>query len=377
MAGEKILVFAGEDTFSHKAIQCLADAGYSIVAASPFRLSALRFSSHVSKVERVGWDLLDHPGPVLVDRVNAIVAKHEPDVILPVDESVIRALGQVPGQVDGTITAMPSAEAFETCDDKAQFAAFCDASGVPQPDSWTVIDGPADLADVTMEFPLIVKPCRGGGGTGVALVDSMAELQEHMDSGAPGTTPPLLLQELVPGIDIDCSFYSEGGQIIASAVQTRKSMTAKDLRFVDRPDVVAVCDTLAAALGYDGLAHVDLRVDERDDSIRAIELNPRVWGSVTYSLWGGINFPALAVTQALGQENTWPSVMAPSLVINPAVTPSMVARSWTRRGAPDGLPDEELAAWDTNSADPLPTIAAEGRAVARRIRHKINNLVGR
>jgi predicted ATP-grasp superfamily ATP-dependent carboligase len=53
-----------------------------------------------------------------------------------------------------------------------------------------------------------------------------------------------------------------------------------------------------------GLRDADLRIDDRDGSVRMIELNPRLWGSVHYSHFVGANFPELAVRRALGESVT-------------------------------------------------------------------------
>lgn len=364
----RILVVAGEDTFSHKAILCLAEAGFTTTVISPYRLSALRLSRHVDAVERIPWTDFDHPGPRLAEQINAIARTHGCELIFPVDEAVIRAILVVQDDLVTPIMAMPSSHAFETCDDKAVFARFCDAEGIPQPSRWVALDSAADLEGLTIDEPTIVKPSHGGGGVGVAVVSSMQELRDHIASGKRGTHYPLLLQEMIPGEDVDCSFYAEGGEIIASAVQTRQSMSDPNLRFIERPDVEEVCAELARRLRYDGLAHVDLRHDERDGSVRVIEVNPRVWGSVAYAMWGGINFPAIAVRRALGRPVDPDQHIEPGLVVNPGVTANMLVRSWTGRGAPSDLIENQRTAWSTNAGDPLPYVAVKGRVIAKRLR---------
>lgn len=370
------LIIAGEDAFAHKAALCLATAGITVFATSPWRAPALRWSRHVTGVHRLEWELFDQPGPELVDRINAIAAEVGATILFPADENPVRAVAAVAHDLSLPSIAVPSADAFETCVDKYRFSTFCTAHGLPQPLAVHLVHSPADIP-ADLAFPVIAKPPEGGGGLGVVRLDSREDLVDRLEGSEPHSGPPLLIQDFVPGIDIDCSFLAEGGEIVAAAVQTRTSMTDRTVRFVDRPDVVEVCARLAQAMHYDGLAHVDLRIDERDDSVRLIELNPRVWGSIAYAMQAGINFPKLAVDRALRSTSDEPTSLAPVAVTNTPVSASMMVRSLLRRGAPEGMSPPDVAAWEANAHDPLPSLAIYGRQYAQRVLGRIRSLTGR
>lgn len=293
------------------------------------------------------------------------------DVVFPIDESPIRAISSAADHLTTQTVSIPSPEVFDTCNDKHLFAQFCDRRQLPQPTSWRMVvsadDLPADL-----DYPVIAKPPLGGGGLGVVRIDSAAALADHLRSGVAGSAPPLLVQDFIPGADIDCSFLAESGRLVASAVQTRTSMNDRTVQFLDRPDVVDICADLAQALDYDGLAHVDLRLDERDGSIRIIEANPRVWGSIAYAMQAGVNFPALAVDRALGRVPAGESPRVdPVAVTNTPVSPSMLGRSLLRRGAPADLSGPDVAAWDANAEDPLPSLAIHMRRLVNRVQTRL------
>ncbi len=292
------------------------------------------------------------------------------DVIFPVDENPIRAVAAVSGDLTVPTVAIPSLDAFDICNDKYVFAQFCAEHDLPQPASGHLVTSPEDIPD-DLAYPVMAKPPIGGGGRGVVRLDSRNAVIERLESHESDSGPPLLVQDFVPGSDIDCSFLAESGQVVAAAVQTRTSMTDRTVHFLDRPDVVEICARLAAALNYDGLAHVDLRIDERDGSIRLVELNPRVWGSVAYAMQAGINFPKLAVDRALTAGSDEPTHLAPVSVTNTPVSPRMVARSLLGRGAPDQLSKPDAAAWEANARDPLPTLAMQIRTAARAVRRRL------
>ena len=340
-------------------------------ALSPRRSTALRWSRHITRVYRLPFEILHGSGPELAKRIDDVATRVGADVVFPIDETPIRAVSAAADQLTTATVSLPRPDVFDICNDKHAFAQFCDSHDLPQPASWRMVTSADDLPP-DLNYPVIAKPPLGGGGIGVVRVDTPAALADHLRSGVTGSAPPILVQDFIPGTDIDCSFLAESGTLVASAVQTRASMHDRTVQFLDRPDVEAICADLARALDYDGLAHVDLRLDERDGSIRIIETNPRVWGSIAYAMQAGINFPALAVDRAMGQARSGEAPRVdPVAVTNTPVSPSMLARSVLRRGAPAGLSGPDAAAWEANAADPLPSLAIHLRHLVNRVQSRL------
>ena len=59
---------------------------------------------------------------------------------------------------------------------------------------------------------------------------------------------------------------------------------------------------IVAATNYEGVACFDLRIDERDNSMKFIECNPRFWNSLRASWRNGVNFVELGIMLAEGKE---------------------------------------------------------------------------
>ena len=55
-------------------------------------------------------------------------------------------------------------------------------------------------------------------------------------------------------------------------------------------------------LQWHGVAMVEFRKDKRDNCFKFIEINPRIWGSLTLSIKAGIDFPYLLVKMAQSKE---------------------------------------------------------------------------
>ena len=303
MTGERVLVVSGgNEMFAYRTAVCLADDGFGVVVATPKRSSSLRFSRYVSGTTRLSMDRCGPDHESVAIALAGAVEKHRADVVFPADLVALSACRAAAAHLSVPIVATPSPEVVDVCHDKGRFAQLLDRIGCPQPAQPVVIGSLDEINVITFDRPMIAKPVDGDGGIGVARVDSADELRRHLNSRLPGTGLPLLVQEFIPGSDIDCSFYAEGGLLLTWAVQTRESLADPLIDFVIDDRVVELCKVVVSALGYEGLGHADLRIDERDGSVRFIELNPRVWGSVHYANFLGANFPAFAVRRAMGQQ---------------------------------------------------------------------------
>lgn len=374
MTQQSVLIVSGlNEMFAYRTALCLADDQFSLSVASPKGRSSLLASRHVSGVSTIPIVDETFDASAVTKALMAAVGAHQPDVIFPTDLVAQAVCAAAADHLAVPVIASPTIETVNLCNDKARFAQLLDRIGCRQPDAARVIDSRDEIDEIGFEYPMIVKPVTGGGGIGVARVDTRQELADHMTSGRPGTTPPLLLQEFIPGQDIDCSFYAEDGQILASAVQTRRHPSDPSIEFTRNDQVVQVCEAVVNGLSYEGLGHMDLRIDERDGSVRVIELNPRVWASVHYAHFAGANFPALAVHRALGREPKAPEQPLgrcnnPRLKVMAALR-GLLGRPIT---APSDLNSAEQLMFVAKHADPLPTLLIAARSRLWWLRSRIS-----
>jgi predicted ATP-grasp superfamily ATP-dependent carboligase len=52
--------------------------------------------------------------------------------------------------------------------------------------------------------------------------------------------------------------------------------------FIHDRRALAIASEVVRATRFHGLAHFEMRIDQRDGTLYAIECNPRVWGSLLY-----------------------------------------------------------------------------------------------
>jgi predicted ATP-grasp superfamily ATP-dependent carboligase len=162
-----------------------------------------------------------------------------------------------------------------------------------------------DLPRLT--YPVLLKPLAGGSGSGIRRFENSTELFQALRARPPETAG-CILQTFVPGRDVDCSVLCHAGRILAHTIQTslhprRNPFTVGGvMAFTPHPTALAAVEKTMAALRWSGIAHLDLREDERDGSVQIVDFNPRYWLTLLGSLAAGINFPHLACLTALGLE---------------------------------------------------------------------------
>jgi len=370
-----VLIIGGSnEMFAYRTATCLHEAGYRVVAAMPNRRSALRRSRLISKVVHLDLSRCVGEAEAAV-AIQRIVAGNQVAVVFPVDLPSIEACNAVAEHLLVPVVALPEPEVVASCNDKSRFASVLAAAGINQPADPVVVNSIAEVDEVAPDLfdtARFVKQVAGDGAIGVARIDSVSELRSHIASGLPGTSPPLLVQEYIPGHDIDCSFYAESGRMIASAVQTRVAQHDPTVTFARNAAVTETCAEIVASLGYDGLGHADLRIDERDGRVLAIELNPRVWASVHYAHVAGANFPALAVRRAFGEpvddlEVELGPVRNPDVDVMACVK-ALVGGSVT---APGSLNAAERRMYSAKHGDPLVLLTLQVRSKLWRLKQRL------
>lgn len=180
-----------------------------------------------------------------------------------------------------------------------------------------------------LQGPVLAKPTRGFGGKGIELFANTAALLEFLRQTNPDASLEYIIQEFIPGYDVDCSVLCQEGKILAYTIQKgflarSKAFSAPaGIDFLQDEQVFEVAANLMSALQWTGVAHIDMRYDERDQKVKILEINARYWISIIGSLIVGVNFPYLACLCALEQEFTWPNY-----TLGRYIAPASALKEW-------------------------------------------------
>jgi cysteine synthase len=256
----------------------------------------------------------------LVRQVEDVAARHPFDAFMTMGEYDVVLAARV-GQLLGV--PAPTAEAVAVARNKARMRARCAEHGVPMP-RWCEVATVAEVrrAVAFVGLPCVVKPVDETSSVDVVRCTTQRQVEEHVlhilhkqvNTRGQKRMPTVLVEQCLEGYEVSVEVLGEGDRFHVLGV-TDKSVAGQG-HFVETAHVfpsllptaqVADCGAVAVsalrAVGFDlGLAHVELKVDERGPQL--VEINPRPAGDnitelVDRSL--GISCLDLMIRQYLGE----------------------------------------------------------------------------
>lgn len=224
-----------------------------------------------------------------------------PTVILPVAEKYVRLLSLLKPKLQDHfyLPPLPETATFDSLVNKYCLHALLEKHGFAS--AATLLVAEMDKNPNRKKFfPGLLKPVNGSSGNGIMHVTD----QKDLDKKLPSVNPDMyILQELVPGLDVDCSVLAEGGVIKALTIQKGLKSSSYNsstiIKFEYNHLVHDAVERLMKITGYSGLAHLDFRIDERDGQAKLIDFNPRFWRSLSGSRAAGVDFVHLSCLAAL------------------------------------------------------------------------------
>lgn len=210
--------------------------------------------------------------------------------IIAVDCEAAHALNRLRDHLPAPVAPMPDAQQLALLEDKWLFHRFCQQHDLPTPLTLCFNNKQAlhyEALASALGVPFVIKPSNLAGSMGVCIISSEAIFELEILRRADYQFSPLLAQEYIPGEDIDISLLAVGGEVMTLAVQ---QVSGSVVRFVSQPEMEVMATQLCAASRYEGVMHIDARIDRDTGRICLIESNPRFWASMTAALWCGLNF---------------------------------------------------------------------------------------
>ena len=154
----------------------------------------------------------------------------------------------------------------------------------------------------------MLKPVGGGGGAGIVRVDNPSDFHRVWESEHIKKAQEYILQSYIPDEEWSLSVLAERGEIKAYTLWRCLLAPKKGFRigrlveYVDDENVLDIGAQLVSAMGWNGVADIDILVDTRDRTPKILEVNPRFWQSLLGGLRAGVNFPLACCLSALGEE---------------------------------------------------------------------------
>jgi carbamoyl-phosphate synthase large subunit len=287
----------------YKAFQAL---GCRIVAADCDPISVgFHFADAAYVVPRVG-------APGWLERMLEVCAREAVDLFLPALDEELALCGRHRAQFEalGTRLMLSGPRALEVCADKLRMHECFQALGIPSPRTIAAEDY---REGAFPRYPLIVKPRRGRGGTGVHLARNHAEaafFARYVEQA--------VVQECLEGVEytIDVLADPVGEVRVFSPRQrlaTESGVSSKGLTHW-REDLLEPVRTLARALDMAGPLNFQCFVGA-DGRAAFTEINARMAGTAILSQAAGAPLFQGILDLAWGREpRSWLQPCAPLLM---------------------------------------------------------------
>jgi D-aspartate ligase len=208
-----------------------------------------------------------------------------------------------------TRVAVPSADIFLTCRDKARTMRAAERLEIPIPKTYYPEDaGLEAVIRAIPSYPVVLKPCVSNGARGISYPRSAEELREAYPKTKAGFGD-CIVQEFVSheGMQYKAEVLLDAqGNVLAGGVYDKPryyppqggSSTLNST--VDRPDILDLAVRFLRGIGWTGMGDCDFITDPKDGSVKLMEVNPRFTRSIKILVWAGLEFPYLLYRLALG-----------------------------------------------------------------------------
>jgi predicted ATP-grasp superfamily ATP-dependent carboligase len=317
-----VVVTDGEQRAALATVRSLGKAGYRVIVCASSRHS-ISGSSRFAASQTVVADPLRSPEQFFLD-VARVADVERAEVLLPVTEAALLAV-------------LPNRDAFRCCVPFASadvFARICDKSDVLKVAALQGIEvpiqrelaGPEDSVALRdwSHFPVVLKPYRSVSTNGNARVRGSVTYAANRDAleaalhAIPRAAYPVLAQERIEGPGFGISLLIWDGVVKAAFAHRRlREKPPSGGVSVLRESIPLDADLLSRsadllrAFDWQGVAMVEFKLNDKTNAPYLMEVNGRLWGSLQLAIDAGVDFPALLVKLALG-ENPAPVLSYPA-----------------------------------------------------------------
>ncbi len=239
------------------------------------------------------------PNDSIIDRINNYCLKHKISLVVAGDYDANYVFSRVKSRLASGITPFPLSEpeTLEILNNKWKFSLLLESLKLPYPRT-VLVENVAQLEAVDMEFPRIVKPLQCEGGFALKYIKQNKE--EYLACGRLSSNFPMLVQEYVPGKDVCLNVLAIKGKVVAWAMY--EYINPYTLQFFTSEKLLTWGREVVEETKFEGVADFDLILDERDNSLKFLECNPRFWNSLRAVRRNGVNFALLGLMLAEKKE---------------------------------------------------------------------------
>ena len=308
----RILVTDSDTRSALAVVRSLGRAGHEVIVAGARHPALASVSRHCSGHEPTPDPSLDCDA--FVDAIASAARRRRIELTVPTTEITTLLLAGNRDRLPAECRIVcPEAKVIADASDKSLVVRQAHELGVPTPHT-VIVQSATERLVMEHPFPVVIKPARsrvrtalGWLSTGVTYARDFNDLQKRL-SALPTAAYPVLLQERIEG---------PGRGLFACLDHGRPVALFSHQRLREKPPsggVSVLCESvpldpvavdygtrLLSRLGWHGVAMVEFKQDQRDGSLRLMEINARFWGSLQLAIDSGVDFPRILADLASGK----------------------------------------------------------------------------
>jgi predicted ATP-grasp superfamily ATP-dependent carboligase len=316
MRSRRVIVTDAEQRAALAVVRSLGRAGHAVLVAGHQADALAKASRFAAARETIANPFL--APETFTDDVARLVRDWRADVVVPVAEQSHLALLPRRERLAPAVVAAGSADAFMRVSDKDTVLATASRLGLHVPRQ-VIVSGPdaASQGPAPPEFPVVLKPARSIAGGRHFSVLHARDAEEYRDrlASLPGDAFPVLVQQRIVGRGQGVFLLIWNAAVVATFAHRRlremppsggASVLSESI--AADPELVRLSVQLLTALGWQGVAMVEFKVETATDRPFVMEINPRFWGTTQLAIDAGVDFPALLVAASTGDRLNEPPV---------------------------------------------------------------------
>ncbi|NDI34899.1 ATP-grasp domain-containing protein [Chengkuizengella sediminis] len=298
-----ILILGTNEALIGGTITCLVQKkGLDFIFIGTDNMKKKIKSTRCIKIVEVSNKAFQIDSPSTTEIIKSITKEFNCKIVIPTCIVTTLFMAKFKNSLEQFITCfqISDVETLTTQNDKWKFNRFLENYHIPTPKTILFEKNNGKLPP--MNYPFVLKPTTGEGGNGVMLIQELKTFEKKKKDIMKSNYEQYIVQEYIPGNDIDLSVFCMEGKVIAWSISRR---VKGGFEFLDNREVLKIGKDILKYANFNGLAHFDMRVDDRDQSVKVIECNPRVWASISASLCDSLNFIILGINLALKNNGNY------------------------------------------------------------------------
>lgn len=304
-----VFIFEAEAKAVLPAARSFAKRGFHVVAGSNKKYCVGFSSRWVHERVRIPHQGREAEacGKFLLD----LLRRRKFEFLLPLGDEATQVVASIREEVlKLTKLVLVPYETFMIFRNKITTMQAAERAGVPIPKTYTPPQHSFDAIDAEVQYPVLVKPAFSNGARGICYAYSKEEMIRHFEevSAVYGLT---FVQEFIPqtGLQYKTELLTDpAGKVLAAFSYAKiryyppNGGSSTLNQSVDYPELGEHAIRLARSVGWYGMSDFDWIFDERDQTPKLMEINPRVTDTIRIAQLCGVDFFSMLYDMACGRE---------------------------------------------------------------------------